>query len=237
MSGAGAPDWSALDAAGLNLHAVFDLAALPAPMRAALDAAGEFRQAILIGHGGRRLWQQVQAAGIASADPVDDFTRAAVAAWFAAQRPGGRHAFRYPGSGAVGLQALGQLAGWHHESPFRVGVHSAWGSWFAYRALLVADSDWPATPPDRSPPPCAACAGRPCVAACPADALSGGGFALARCIAFRRLPGSPCAASCRARLACPVRPEHRYDDAQLAHSYGHSLAMIEAWKSVTGDDV
>jgi hypothetical protein len=26
-----------------------------------------------------------------------------------------------------------------------------------------------------------------------------------------------------------VRPEHRYDDAQIAHSYSRSMAMIEAF--------
>lgn len=224
-----AVDFSALDAAGLNLQAVFDLAALPAEMRAALDPQGAYRRLILVGHGGRTLWERVQVAGLTSDDPIDDFTRATVRAWLAVQLPGRAHALVYPGDAPVGLQALGRLAGWHHESPFRVGVNAAWGSWFAYRAVLLVDADLPVTPALAGKSPCAACAGQPCVSACPADALREREFSLAKCIAYRRQADSRCRVTCVARTSCPVRPEHRYDDAQIAHSYSRSLAMIERW--------
>lgn len=224
-----AVDFSALDAAGLNLQAVFDLAALPAEMRAQLDPAGAYRGLILIGHGGRTLWERVQAARLPSAHPIDDFTRATIAAWLAGQLPGVAHALAYPGDGAVGLQALGRLAGWHHDTPFRVGINAAWGSWFAYRAVLLVAADPPPTPAMAGESPCTACAGQPCVAACPADALRGPEFSLAKCIAYRRQPDSRCRVTCVARTRCPVRPEHRYDDAQIAHSYVRSLAMIEKY--------
>lgn len=227
-----AADFSALNEAGLNLQAVFDLAALPDGMRAPLerlDPERRYRQLILIGHGGRRLWARLQAAAPASAHPIDDYSVGAVRAWFAAQWPGRAFAIAYPGDVPVGLQALGTLAGWHHESPFRVGINAAWGSWFAYRVLLLADSALPATLPMPGESPCATCAGQPCVAACPAGALADGAFALQKCVAYRRLPDSRCRLTCVARVSCPVRPEHRYDDAQLAHSYAQSLRMIEQY--------
>lgn len=220
-------DFSALEAVGLNLHAVFDLAALPAAMRTALDPAGRHRQLILIGHGGRNLWTQVQAAGLTSAHPIDDFCVAAVDSWFAAQLPDCAHAIVYPGDVAVGLQALGRLAGWHHESPFRIGINETWGSWFAYRALVLADTALLPTPPLAGDSPCAHCSARPCIGACPAGALVDGEFSLPQCIAYRRQPDSCCRVTCVARTSCPVRPEHRYDDDQIAHSYSRSLAMIE----------
>jgi len=226
-------DFSALDAAGLNLQAVFALAQLPAEMRASLDPEGRYRRLILIGHGGRTLWERVKAAGLASEHPIDDFTVAAVTDWFAAQFPDSACALVYPGHASgntpVGLQALGRLAGWHHESPFRVGVNAEWGSWFAYRAVLLTDADLPPSEPLAGDSPCATCAELPCVAACPAEALSGDEFSLQRCIAYRRLPDSRCRVTCVARTSCPVRREHRYDDAQIAHSYARSLAMIERW--------
>ncbi len=226
-------DFSALDAAGLNLQAVFALAQLPAEMRASLDPDGRYRRLILIGHGGRTLWERVKAAGLASDHPIDDFTVAAVTDWFAAQFPDSACALVYPGHASgntpVGLQALGRLAGWHHESPFRVGVNAEWGSWFAYRAVLLTDADLPPSGPLAGDSPCATCAEPPCVAACPAEALSGDEFSLQRCIAYRRLADSRCRVTCVARTSCPVRPEHRYDDAQIAHSYARSLAMIERW--------
>lgn len=224
-------DFSALDAVGLNLQAVFALAELPAEMRASLDPEGRYRRLILIGHGGRTLWERVKAAGLASEHPIDDFTIAAVTDWFAAQFPDSACALVYPGHASgntpVGLQALGRLAGWHHESPFRVGVNAEWGSWFAYRAVLLADAELPPSEPLAGIAPCSTCAEPPCVAACPAEALSGDEFSLQRCIAYRRLPDSRCRVTCVARTSCPVRPEHRYDDAQIAHSYSRSLAMIE----------
>jgi len=222
-------DFAALDAAGLNLQAVFDLADLPAEVRAQLDPAGAYRRLILIGHGGRTLWARVQAARLPSGDPIDDFTRATVAAWLSAQLPGVAHALVYPGDGPVGLQALGRLAGWHHDTPFRVGINAAWGSWFAYRAVLLVAADLPPTPALAGESPCAACAAQPCVAACPADALTDRDFSLAKCVAYRRQPDSRCRLTCVARTSCPVRPEHRYDDAQIAHSYSRSLAMIEKY--------
>lgn len=224
-----AVDFSALNAAGLNLQTVFDLAALPAEMRAQLDPKHRYRQLILIGHGGRTLWEQVKAAGLDSTHPIDDFTTATVEAWLAAQLPGVAHGVVYPGDGPVGLQALGRLAGWHHESPFRVGVNAAWGSWFAYRAVVLADTELPLTVPVISRSPCTACADQPCVSACPAGALADHQFSLQKCIAYRRQPDSRCRITCIARTTCPVRPEHRYDDAQIAHSYSRSMAMIETF--------
>ena len=220
-------DFSSLDAAGLNLQAVFDLSALPAELRATLDPQGRYRRLLLIGHGGRTLWERVKAAGFASEHPIDDFTVAAVRDWFAAQLPGTAYVLVYPGDGPIGLQALGRLAGWHHESPFRVGVNVEWGSWFAYRAVALTDAELPPSVPMSGASPCTSCTAPPCVAACPAGALADKDFSLQKCIAYRRQPDSRCRITCVARTRCPVRPEHRYDDAQIAHSYSRSMAMIE----------
>lgn len=219
-------DFSSLDAAGLNLQAVFDLTALPAELRAALDPQGRHRRLLLIGHGGRTLWEQVKAAGLAAEHPIDDFSVAAVRDWFATHLPVSACVLLYPGDGPVGLQALGRLAGWHHESPFRVGVNAEWGSWFAYRVVVLTDAELALTAPVGGGSPCAECSRQPCVAACPAGALADKDFSLQKCIAYRRLPESLCRITCLARISCPLRPEHRYDDAQIAHSYSRSLAMV-----------
>lgn len=222
-----------LDAAGLNRQAVFDRAALPADLLATLVSIvgpdDAWRQLILIGHGGRRLWACVRAANIAGPHPIDDYTVRTVGQCFAARLPDTRYRLLYPGEHPLGLQRLGELAGWHRPSPFLVGVDRQWGSWFAYRAVLLADSDFAPTPPADGASPCSDCAGHPCIAACPADALRDGSLRLATCVAFRQLPDSPCAYTCLARLACPVGAEHRYDEAQLRHSYGLSLAMIRQY--------
>ena len=110
-----------------------------------------------------------------------------------------------------------------------VGIDTEWGSWFAYRAALLADTDFlPFLPVDRSSP-CKTCQEKPCIAACPANALEGGDFSLQKCIAYRRRTGSKCQFTCLARVDCPVGAEHRYDDEQLRHSYGRSLEDLKKY--------
>lgn len=224
------PGAADLARAGLNLQAVFAVAELPAEMAAGLrqefDREGRFGQLILLGHGGRRLWEAVEASGIASEHRIDDYSVGVVDAWVARHLPGHRHRLVYPGDYPVGLQSLGKLAGWHHPSPFMVGINADWGTWFAYRVALLADTALPPTAPVAGVSPCAACAGRPCVTACPAGAAGENGFDLAACIAYRREANSRCHSTCQSRLACPVGAAHRYCEAQIERTYALSLRMI-----------
>lgn len=224
-------DFTALNHAGLNLHAILNLDQLPAEMAAELrsrfDPAGRYRQLILLGHGGKTLWAALKASAISSDNPIDDFSRRSAEQWFAAQCPATAHEIIYPGTIPVGLQALGKIAGWHHASPFMVGIHQDWGTWYAYRVVMLAATDLPTSTPRHSESPCASCADRPCVASCPAGALDDGRFALEKCLAYRRQPSSRCKTTCIARITCPVGSAHRYSDEQIAHSYSISLRDIE----------
>lgn len=224
------PDFSALTAVGLNLQAVFDLADLPddlrVDLRATHDPDSAYRQLILVAHGGRHLWDSVQASVHEGPDPIDDFSRSAVSAWFTKNHPTRRFTVVYPGETAIGLQRLGALAGWHQPSPLRIGINAAWGTWFAYRAVVLSDTAFQTTASQWSPAPCATCTERPCLAACPGQALASGELDLGPCSAYRRLDDSRCRDTCVARESCPVALEHRYSPAQLRHSYSRSLAMI-----------
>lgn len=218
--------------AGLNLLAVLPITALPVNARESLGAAGHelarYRQLLLVGHGGKALWRQIQAAGPANADPVDTYTLVSVKRLLDAVMQAHRYAVVYPGGPAINLQHLGALAGWHHPTPFWVGINARYGTWFAYRALVLADSDFALTEPWPAPSPCIRCDKKPCLSACPADALASGSLELARCIEYRRQPESRCRHQCVARNACPVGLGHRYDGDQMRHHYAASLAFIEA---------
>lgn len=223
-------DPTRLAAAGLNLQAVFDLAALPEAILAPLAGHDpRYRQLILLGHGGRQLWEKVQASGIESANPIDDFTLRTVHEWAGLQLAGRAWEAVYPDHERppVGLQALGQLAGWHHASPFMVGINDRWGSWFAYRAVLLADSDFAPTPPAGLDSPCVSCVAKPCIAQCSGGAIDGAGFSLARCVAYRQREDSACRDTCVARVACPVAEQHRYPVEQLRHCYSISMNWIK----------
>ena len=214
------------DQAGLNRQHVFDLDHLPDEVRSTLGDTENFHQLILLGHGGKRLWARVQAAGMAGEDPIDDYVVQTVAQIFADHFADQKYRIVYPGDGPLGLQQLGKLAGWHHPSPFMVGIDDEWGSWFAYRAVVLADTNFlPFYAVDRSNP-CSSCSEQPCISACPAGAVSNDAFALDKCITYRRQAGSACEFTCLARIACPVGSEHRYSEAQLRHTYGISLRMI-----------
>ena len=220
----------ALARCGLNRQHVFDLADLPPAVIATLGDTAPWRQLVLIGHGGKALWDYVKAAGIAGEHPIDDFTVRSIERCFAEHLPANRYRIVYPGDAPVGLQQLGALAGWHHAAPFMVGIDPDWGSWYAYRAVVLADTGFcPFPAVDRSNP-CSRCVNRPCIAACPAQAMAGGGFSLARCAAYRLQPGSACAFTCQARLACPVGSAHRYDADQLRHTYSISLRTLRAYR-------
>lgn len=227
-------DFESLDAVGLNLHAVFALDQLPDALRDALnnecDPARNYTQLILIGNGGRALWQTIQREGVQSADPIDDFSTHEVRRWLAAQANGRRYAIVYPGERLIGLQTLGERAGWHFASPFMVGINERWGTWFAYRVAVLADTDFAPTRPVSGESPCMTCRSRPCVAACPAKAVESDGFNLANCVSYRLRPDSACRTTCLARLACPVRADHRYDDDQIRHAYTISMRFIEAYQ-------
>lgn len=221
-----------LDEAGLNRQFVFDLAALPAEMRTALAPQAGERQLILFGHGGRRLWECVQASGMGGDDPIDDYSILTVERWFADYQPGRRYRLLFPGKQPIGLQALGSLAGWHETSPIMVGVDKEWGSWYAYRAVAIADTDFQPSLPQHGRSPCPSCAPRPCIHACPAGALAGSQFDLEKCSRYRLQAESACALGCLARQACPVGSEHRYLPEQIAHSYSRSLAFIRRYYAV-----
>lgn len=221
-------------AQGLNLHAVLDLHTLLPEVRATLGPhdGGRYRQLILLGHAGRDFWTALQRRGMHGSDPVDTFSTECVRDWMAQQHPQVLWAQVFPGTAPVGLQRLGQLAGWHHATPFGLGVNTPWGSWFAYRAVLLADTDWPVMPPMAGAHPCHACADRSCLAACPVDALNPVLTAEQRlhtCLGERKRPASPCQDRCLARNACPVGAEHRYTDAQTAYHYLQSLPVIRRY--------
>lgn len=226
---------------GLNMRAVFDIAALPPSLHDTLARAlpdlHQFRQLHLFGQGGRGLWQSLQALDDEHGpEPVDDFAGAVVRRYFDEGLGAPRYRLLLPyGEATLPLQKLGELAGWHHESPFRVGVNGHWGSWFAYRAVVLADTallptpkaDWGAVCPD--------CAAKPCINACPVGALATGTLDLEACVDYRLQEGAHCSRQCLARIICPVGAEHRYTKDQIRYHYGRSLITLKAWRQKTLD--
>lgn len=219
---------------GLNMQAVFALSALPAPVarkvRELLDNGDCDGYLLLLGNGGRTYWDNVSPAAWQQQHPLDQHAVQSVEHYLQAELPGSRYQILYPGEFPVGLQQLGLLAGWHSNSPLKLGINPVFGLWYAYRALVWVERGLSETEVIDFESPCSTCINKPCVQSCPVDALSGAQKMLDRCIDFRLTVDSPCQSTCLARLQCPVAQQHRYSEQQLNYHYQQSYQTIVNWR-------
>jgi epoxyqueuosine reductase len=226
--------------AGLNMQAAFNIADLPEKIALSLAGhvanLGDYTQLLLIAHGGKRMWEGVTKSGMTSEHPVDDYSVRTVRQIMESEYPQIKAEFIYPGDALIGLRDLGGLAGWHHASPFRVGIHVEWGTWFAYRTVVLTDTNFTPTPSSSGPSPCDSCSDKPCIAVCPAKAVAEDDLNLEQCLDYRLQQNTNCADKCLSRLACPVGSEHRYVKEQLNYHYGRSLTVIRDYKRVADKD-
>ncbi len=224
------PGFSTLKSRGLNLLSVLDTAAAAEVAPGLAPLAGDWPTLVLIGSAGKTLWQSMTAArAFEPLDPVDEYCEEALFDFCEDLEPHVETRILWPdpnAAAAVPITRLGELAGWSHRSPLGLGIHPTFGLWFAYRGVVLLDARVPPTPHPPTPSPCASCADRPCVAACPPGAIGGPkGLDVAAC-SKERNDSPPCASACIARAACPIAAEHRYSPEQMAHHQRFSAASM-----------
>jgi ferredoxin len=103
-------------------------------------------------------------------------------------------------------------------SPLGILIHPDYGLWHGYRGALAFRSLIPAEPVATKPSPCESCAEKPCLSACPAEAISLAGFAVGPCrthLVTSEGQAGCMKSGCVARNACPVGAAYRYPEAQL----------------------
>jgi len=174
------------------------------------------RTLVPVGHAGPAMWAAFAAARTDGPDPLDVWSRRVLDA--VAARTGGWALFPFDGPPYAPFQRWAMRAEPVHPSPLGILIHPDYGLWHGYRgALAFADRLEPPSP-DRRPPPCATCADRPCLAACPVDAFTGAEYRVGDCAAHLAAPaGATCmTGGCLARLACPVGRAHAYGPDQTA---------------------
>lgn len=219
---------------GLNLISVMNCVDLPARTLKFMQGSGipiiDYRRLVLIGHGGRCMWQTLKAHGMDSANPIDRYSIFLTQQFISTYLDNAAVLWLYPTlQYVVPLQQLGEFAGWSFPSPLGSGISSEYGVWFAYRAAFLINAELPLTFSTSAPSPCNNCFKKPCVSACPVNAVQVESFALESCIDHRLSLDSPCADRCPARLACPIHPEHRYTLEQIRYHYRCSLAALHDW--------
>ncbi|WP_037082182.1 ferredoxin [Neorhizobium vignae] len=103
------------------------------------------------------------------------------------------------------------------SSPLGILIHPQFGLWHGYRGALGFPFAIESSP-DEAEHPCESCADKPCLSACPVNAVGLSGFDVARCAAYLASDAgkATCMISgCAARNSCPVGAQHRYPPGQL----------------------
>jgi hypothetical protein len=152
-------------------------------------------------------------------DPLDRWSRRTLGR--IACDLGGKALFPFGGPPWHPFHAWALRTGRCHASPVGLLVHDRQGLWVSFRGALAFGARLPVPPP--SPSPCASCAERPCLTACPAGALTGAGYDVPACHAFLDTgAGRSCLTQgCRVRAACPESRGHPRPDAQQQHHMRH----------------
>lgn len=174
---------------------------------------------MLVGNVGGSFWKPFSAwrKGLADgggADPLDNWSKAVIqpiageyraTAYFPSDPPW--QPFQQWAMRAEGLK----------PSPTGILIHPRYGLWHGYRGALGFDRPLPET--ERAAEhPCDRCIAKPCMPACPADALAEERFDLGRCRGHLRSETGRVGClvnGCLSRDACPVGYDHRYPPEQL----------------------
>jgi hypothetical protein len=113
------------------------------------------------------------------------------------------------------FQQWGQRAETLYPSPLGILMHPRLGLWHAYRGALLFATEFAVPARTAWSSPCESCATKPCIASCPAGAVTLEAFDRAACAAHVASPqGVRCRSGCLSRSSCPVGVAHRYSTAQ-----------------------
>ena len=227
--------------AGLNLFGLVDADRFDAAQtkeRRVRTLAPNCGTVLVIGSGGRRLWQQFarasESAGCHAACNVDRYALDVVRTVDGILDRARIGARTVPAGCSTRLPfaQLAEAAGLGTVSPVTgLLLHPEYGPWVRIRAVVLADGRPFGPIADASISshfhPCCGCS-RPCVAACPVGVHDGGGSPdLQRC-AEHRDEGN-CETYCQSRSACPIGSEHRDAAGEYAHGHSHPLRAMRRW--------
>lgn len=175
------------------------------------------RALMLVGWRGRAGWVGFAASperrdGVP--DPLDRWSRRVIGDL--ATRLGAAALFPFDGPPWWPFQRWGMRAEGLSVSPLGLLIDGEVGLWHGWRGALVLAEDLGGDAPPQASP-CATCAGRPCLSACPVDAFTGTHYDVAHCRDHvEGHAGGLCRTDgCRARDACPVGRGHRYAPDQI----------------------
>jgi hypothetical protein len=190
-----------------------------------VDAGRPSRTLVLLGFTGAKQWP-VFAASAEFADgqphPLDRWSVRVIGQL--GTLFGARPLYPFGGPPWWPFQQWARRAEALHSSPLGILMHPRFGLWHAYRGALLFGEVLALPPQTLWSSPCESCATKPCVASCPARAVTPSGFDHAVCAAHVASPqGVACRSGCLSRGSCPVAVPHRYGTEQATF---HMRAMF-----------
>jgi hypothetical protein len=192
-----------------------------------LALAAPARTVVLAGNAGPHMWRAFDAARAGGVMTLDQWSEGVLSEL--AARLGARAVFPFERP-YLPFQRWAMRAEACHPSPLGLLIHPDYGLWHGYRGALLFAAALALPPPDRRASPCAGCADRPCLAACPAGAFEAANYDVPACTRYlANTPQAGCMESaCLARHACPVGRDYRYAPAQARF---HMQAFLESSRS------
>jgi hypothetical protein len=217
-----APIEAAIENCGLVARGAFALA--DADRAAGLDGLAAL---VLVGAAGARGWNAFAISSEASdglADPLDRWSRRVIDD--VAAELGAKPLYPFGGPPHWPFQRWALRAEPLFSSPLGMLIHPDYGLWHSYRGALAFTQPIAIPPREARANPCASCAGRPCLGACPVSAFTVGGYDVAACASHLREAGNTCIrGGCLARRACPIGGEYQHGVEQAGF---HMRAFLRA---------
>lgn len=165
---------------------------------------------LLIGSTGPTIWPRLTQSPEYTdrrPDPLDRYTRRVLTGL--ADAHGFQPLFPFDGPPYYPFQQWAMKCGGFSQSPLGVLAHRDFGPWAGFRAVFLSAAHVSGGSSETGP--CEDCADKPCLTACPVDAISlKDGYRVAECRAHLASgAGLECRSGCLARRACPVGKDHR----------------------------
>jgi len=200
-----------LRAAGLTPRGAFHPAVGDGVPPLAADVPA--RTLVLAGNAGPQMWQAFDAARSAGAMTLDAWSARILGELAARLDARAVFPFQRP---YLPFQRWALRAEACYPSPLGLLIHPDYGLWHGYRGALLFTAAIKLPPPDRRASPCARCADRPCLSACPVGAFDGEAYDVPACAHHLALVPEPACidVGCVARHACPVGRDYRYAPTQ-----------------------
>jgi len=150
-----------------------------------------------------------------AADPIDRWSRRVISAL--AKTLGGTAVFPFGGPPYAPFISWARRSARAWASPVTLLVHDTTGLFLSFRGAICLPNLVETVPPPEVP--CDNCADRPCLSACPVNALGTDGYGLEICHRFLvSEAGRDCMENgCAVRRACPVSKSYGRLAAQSAH--------------------